>query len=215
MFVAQPQGQRPVTERKSYSAARSTNCGPARRPVGSEVVDQDRRPGAVRLEARTPVGLHLQQLQQPGLLTAGGEDAAVRPSESPSSNPAAEIGSRFIAAVDELLAQLDHVVVRDQRVRQADECGRQTFIAVHRNSFSSPRCFHVRPRYSRRHALRTLHPARLATRSGGHSRRTALGGDARPGHLRRRRSVGFALGVRPLPHRAGAHRTRRRTRRGR
>ena len=40
----------------------------------------------------------------------------------------------------------------------------------------------------------------------GHPHRKPLAGDARAGRIRRRRRVGLAVGVRPLPHRADADR---------
>ena len=55
-------------------------------------------------------------------------------------------------------------------------------------------------------ALRNLHPPRLAIRPGGHRPHRALGGDERPRPASGRRSVGIAVGVRPLPHDTGAQR---------
>src|SRR6188472_4125110 len=43
-----------------------------------------------------------------------------------------------------------------------------------------------------RYALRSLYPARLANGPRRHRTRTALGGDARPGDLRRWQRLGFA-----------------------
>jgi hypothetical protein len=41
---------------------------------------------------------------------------------------------QFHRVVEELLGQLDRVVIGDQGVRQTDECTRQPFVAIHRNS---------------------------------------------------------------------------------
>src|SRR6201999_2959981 len=52
----------------------------------------------------------------------------------------------------------------------------------------------------RDYALWTLYSAGLAAGSRGHRTREALGGDARPGCVRRQQRVGLAVGLRPLPH---------------